>query len=301
MSPQKRRTVALPVAMLIGVIFHKFFGSISFLTPYLIFSMLFATFCKVSLKNMKFTRLHWLLFAVQVVGGVVVYCALLPFNKILAQGAMICFMAPCATSATAIAGMLGANVSLMASFCLLNNMGVSFVAPIMFSVMGANADIPFYQSVLTILSKVIPLLIGPLLLSIFMETALPKVHKIFRDRQSIAFWLWAFSLTVVMGRTVEFIMVQPSSSYLTEIILAVLALGICLLQFAIGRRIGRKHGDRVAGGQGLGQKNTVLAIWMAQTWLDPISSVAPAAYVVWQNIVNSWQLWRYKDETSEKE
>ena len=33
---------------------------------------------------------------------------------------------------------------------------------------------------------------------------------------------------------------------------------------------------------------------MAQTWLDPLASVAPAAYVVWQNIVNSIQLWRYK-------
>jgi BASS family bile acid:Na+ symporter len=48
----------------------------------------------------------------------------------------------------------------------------------------------------------------------------------------------------------------------------------------------------VAGGQGLGQKNTVLAIWMAQTFLNPISSIAPGAYVLWQNMFNSWQVWR---------
>lgn len=300
MSPQKRRTIALPIAMLIGVIFHKFFDSISFLTPYLIFSMLFATFCRVSIKEMKFTRMHWVLFGVQVIGGIAIYCALMPINKVLAQGAMICFMAPCATAATAIAGMLGANVSLMASFCLLNNMGVAFVAPIMFSVMGAVSDLPFYQSVLIILSKVVPLLIGPFLLAIFLESTLPKLHKVLRDKQSIAFWLWALSLTVVMGRTVEFIMAQPSSNYVIEIVLALIALVICLFQFIVGRRIGRKYGDTVAGGQSLGQKNTVLAIWMAQTWLDPISSIAPAAYVVWQNIVNSWQLWRYKEAASEK-
>ena len=63
------------------------------------------------------------------------------------------------------------------------------------------------------------------------------------------------------------------------------------LQFITGRRIGRRFRDKVAGAQGLGQKNTILAIWMAQTYLNPISSVAPAFYVVWQNIVNSYQLW----------
>ena len=73
--------------------------------------------------------------------------------------------------------------------------------------------------------------------------------------------------------------------------MALLALLVCGLQFITGRRIGRRFRDKVAGAQGLGQKNTILAIWMAQTYLNPVSSVAPAFYVVWQNIVNSYQLW----------
>ena len=47
-----------------------------------------------------------------------------------------------------------------------------------------------------------------------------------------------------------------------------------------------------AGAQALGQKNTVLAVWMAIAYLNPISSVAPAAYVAWHNIVNSMQIYR---------
>jgi len=39
-----------------------------------------------------------------------------------------------------------------------------------------------------------------------------------------------------------------------------------------------------------------LAIWMAQTYLAPLSSIAPAAYVLWQNLINSWQLWRAKNK-----
>jgi len=44
-------------------------------------------------------------------------------------------------------------------------------------------------------------------------------------------------------------------------------------------------------------KNTVLAVWMAQSFLDPISSIAPTAYIVWQNFVNSYQIWK-KDKES---
>ena len=65
------------------------------------------------------------------------------------------------------------------------------------------------------------------------------------------------------------------------------------------RAIGRRYGDPAAGGQSLGQKNTVLAVWMAQSFLDPISSVAPTAYIVFQNFVNSYQIWRKDRERTE--
>ena len=67
---------------------------------------------------------------------------------------------------------------------------------------------------------------------------------------------------------------------------------ICVVQFGVGRMLGRRYGDAAAGGQSLGQKNTVLAIWMAVTYLNPFSSVGPGSYVVWQNIFNSYQLWK---------
>ena len=51
------------------------------------------------------------------------------------------------------------------------------------------------------------------------------------------------------------------------------------------------YGDPISGAQGLGQKNTVLAIWLSLTYLNPISSVGPAAYIAWQNTINSIQLY----------
>ena len=83
---------------------------------------------------------------------------------------------------------------------------------------------------------------------------------------------------------------------MTMIWLALGALIVCVLQFWIGRKVGRRYGDAVSGGQSLGQKNTLLAVWLALAYLNPIASIAPASYVAWQNIINSWQLMRKEQE-----
>lgn len=97
------------------------------------------------------------------------------------------------------------------------------------------------------------------------------------------------------GRTVKFLSEQQNPDYTTEISLAAIALAICLAQFKAGKYIGNRYGERIAAGQGLGQKNTILAIWMSQMYLNPVASVGPASYVLWQNIVNSYQLWIKKN------
>ena len=286
--------------MIIGAVFHGFFNKLSFLPPYLIFAMLFITYCRISSNEVRFSTFHWVLLAAQMILGTTIYAVLYSIDPLLAQGGMMCSFVPTAMAATTIGGMLGANVATMASFCLMSNMGVAIAAPIAFAAIGAHPELSFIQSVGIILWKVVPLLIMPFVCAILLENLAPKWHEAIRKKQIISFWLWAASLTVVLGRTVEFLIAQPSENYSIEIMLAGIALVICLLQFTLGRYIGRRFGDTVAGGQLIGQKNTVLAIWMAQTWLDPLSSVAPAAYVIWQNIVNSWQLWRYKGEVENR-
>ena len=63
-------------------------------------------------------------------------------------------------------------------------------------------------------------------------------------------------------------------------------------QFGAGKIAGRYFNDYIACGQGFGQKNTLLAIWVAYTYLSPVISIAPSSYILFQNIVNSWQLWQ---------
>lgn len=286
------KSYMLPIAMCIGIIFYRFFTELSFITPYLIFAMLFITYCKLSIKELRFEKFHFYLLAIQLFGSIAVYLALRWFNPLIAQGSMICVLAPTATSAAVITGMLGGSVASLTAYSILSNLCVAIFAPIIFSFIGEHSNFTFFESFLYILKEVFPLLILPLVFAFTLEKLAPKVKIKIQALHGWSFYLWALALTIVVGKTVSFIMKQPADNYTVEIIMAASTFFICIGQFLAGRKIGKRYDNTVTGGQGLGQKNTVLTIWMALSYLDPISSIGPGAYVLWQNIVNSYQLWR---------
>lgn len=291
----------MPISMCIGAVGYNWFQHLSFCTPYLIATMLFISYCKISWREIRITRLHISLLAIQALGSMAVYLAINPFNPVLAQGAMICFLAPTATSAVVITGMLGGNMGSLTSYSIFCNIVVAFIAPVIFSAIDASALHPsFVDSLIAISQKVFLLLLLPLVVALLLDKLLPKVHASVQKAQSLSFYLWSFALTVVTAKTVKFITLQDASNEFVLIALALIALLICIFQFVAGRYFGHKYGDTVAGGQGLGQKNTILAIWMAQTYLNPISSIAPGAYVLWQNIINSYQVWRQVNKKEKK-
>lgn len=282
----------MPIAMTVGSIFYSFFGSLAFLTPYLIFGMLLLTYCKLDLGKIKLSPLHLWLILIQIVGSLASYLLIKTYNTTLAQAIMICILAPTATAAPVITGMLKGNVASLTAYSLLSNITVALLAPLIFSIIGSYQDLAFLDSFMAIAQKVFLLLLGPFALAIFLQKLMPKFSNTLGSYSSFSFYLWTASLTIVTGKTITFITLQNEGSYSTEILIAVSALIICITQFLLGRKIGRRYEDTVAGGQGLGQKNTILAIWMAQTYLNPIASIGPGAYVLWQNLFNSYQIWK---------
>ena len=288
------RTISMPMGMVCGVLLcypitaiDEWCGGIT--APLCIFTMLFCTFCRVNVRDMKPSWLHLWLMVVQLVATVAVYLLLLPLGDTVAQGGMICSLAPMAMGAVVIAGMLGANVTTMATHSLICNLIIAFVAPPLLSAWGNGTC-----TVMEILMRVAPLLISPFVLAQLCRWLTPKTAHWIGSHAMISFYIWLLSLIFIMGKTATFIIDSGTEHLVTEIILALVALVVCLAQFAMGHWLGRRYGDKAAGGQALGQKNTVMAIWLAQSFLNPLSCVAPTAYIVWQNIVNSYQIYRYK-------
>lgn len=288
------KSAMLPVAMIGGAVFYQWIGYLTFLSPYLIFMMLLITYCKLDFRDLKLQKEHFILLMVQMALSAIVYFSIQPFNQIIAAGIFICVFIPTATAAPVITSMLGGRISFVATYSLLCNMVVAIIGPIIFAAIGNNTNLTLLQSTLMICTKVLPLLVCPFILALLLRYITPHIHTYVNNHQQLSFYMWAVALFIIVGSCVSFCIKTWDNSKLPTVIgLVTGALIVCLLQFYLGRKIGNIFDDKVSGGQSLGQKNTVLAVWIALAYLAPIASLAPAAYIAWQNSVNSWQLMKY--------
>ena len=290
----------MPLGMAVGAILCRPITTLEewsqgAIMPILIFAMLFLTYCKVDMRRMRLSWLHLWLLVIQFAGSVGILYALAPLGEIVAQGAMMCVLAPIAMAAVVIGGLLGADTESMTAFSLLCNLSTALVAPYLLHLAGGEGC-----TLTEILSKVAPLLILPFVAGQACRYIAKPVARWATEHKNATFYIWLIALIIIIGRTTAFVIDQKAENIKIEFIMAGVALVICLAQFGIGRWLGRKYGDAIAGGQSLGQKNTVLAIWMAQTFLNPLSSVAPTAYILWQNMVNSWQLYRQEQREQKR-
>lgn len=300
----------LPVAMLAGALGYFIFANfafleptkpfmssfISYLTPALIFAQLLLTFCKVQPHELMPSPWHgWLLLfqlaSASLVAVLLIFVKMDGAYKEVFEGAMVCLICPTATAAAVITGKLGGSASSLTTYTLLSNILAAAVVPLMFPLVEPHADITFMVAFLKILSKVFPLLLCPFFLAMLFRYFFPKLHHYLLGFRDLAFYLWGVALAIVTAQTVKSL-AESNAPVEVELLIALAGLVTCAIQFYLGKQIGTRYSDRISAGQALGQKNTVLAIWMAYTYLDPLSSVGPGSYVLWQNVFNSYQLWK---------
>lgn len=293
---QRLKSWILPIAIVLGVFFHDYIVVLQPALPYLIFIMLYFSFNSLDVKTMRFTGFDFWLLLFQLVVSTLVYLAIRPLNDIIAQGAYVTVLAPTAAAAIAVSLILGANIAMMSTYLMTCNLMVAVVAPLAFTLIGADPDLSFWDSFLTILGKVFPLLIAPFLLALLTRWLLPKANGYINRHKSLSFYVWSVSLTIVISRAIGLVINQFHEHLVMFLWMVAVSLFLCFLQFFVGHVIGKRYGDRIAGGQALGQKNTVLAIWMAQSYLNPLSSIVPTLYVIWQNLYNSFQMMQKERE-----
>ena len=305
----------LPIAMAVGVASYFIYvnipaldgthavvnRAIGYVQPALLFCMLFVSFCRMSIKELKPRAWMLELLAIQVVSFVAMglFIVWMPdvAGRVVIESTMICMICPTATAAAVVTTKLHGNANVVVSYTCLINVAVSLVVPAMVPFLheNAHAGMGFEVSFLLILAKVFPLLILPLVVAWLVRHLFPRFHAFIMRQPNLAFNLWAVSLSLAIGVSVK-ALVHSEESVWNMVGIAVASFVCCLLQFVCGRLIGRKHGEPVAGTQSLGQKNTVFAIWMGYTFLDPVTALAGGFYSLWHNLVNSWQLWRVRSK-----
>ena len=288
--------VALPLPAGTGIVARKV---ISIMQPTLIFAMLFLTFCKLRPTDLKPCRWHAWLLLIQVgmfslMAALLILFPHLP-GRLLVESAMICFICPTACAAAVVCAKLGGSAAHLTSYILLINIAAALAIPLIVPLVNPHEGQTFLAAFLLVLRHVFPTLICPLLLAWLIRYAMPRLARRLQNTGDTAFYLWTIALTMAIAVTTRSI-ANSNVSITTLIGIALVALVCCWTQFTIGRRIGRSSGDQIAAGQAIGQKNTVFAIWMAYTFLTPITAIAGGCYSVWHNIFNSYQLYYRRKE-----
>ena len=320
---------ALWLSMVIGAVAYPWLLPLKPILPWLIFFMLFFTFCKVNPLDLRLHRWHWVVLAVQMLFSFGTYFAImaLTHDPILSQGLMLCFIMPTATAAPIIAGKLGGSIQNLTTFTLLSNFATALVVPAFFPLINGSAEFSifnfqfsiFLPAFLLILSRVAPLLLGPFfaawLLRLGYKAKTKKEFVLPTKLAVIPFYLWVASIIVLSSVVTDTVVSNFQSQISNMIILIIASFFACCLQFGLGKLIGyympapskgRDYQDvlvnpaaapktmngvsSITAGQAFGQKNTSLGVWMAQTYLDPLSALGAAAYIIWQNLFNSVQL-----------
>lgn len=302
----------LPTGLAIGTIVYLLFSKVTFLQPIgdivgpflvsllpiVIFIMLYITFCKIQITDLRPRPWHFILQAIRILLSAILILFITnttdTTTKLILEGAFICVICPTAAAAPVITEKLGGSIASLTIYTILANIVTSIIIPLFFPLVEKSAEISFFTAFILILKRITFVLIVPLCLALLTRKFLPKIVACIKEMKNIAFYLWGFNLSIIMGLTIKNILnIKVSGTVLVCLLLLPLFISISL--FAIGKMVGYKYGDSISAGQALGQKNTVVGIWLTINFLNPMASIVPCAYVVWQNLINAWQLW-YKQK-----
>ncbi len=301
----------LPSAILTGTLLYLIFANVEPLIPigitlqpiiegslpYLIFLILYVSFCKIKLKEMVphmwqvWLMIIWLVICLLFVAGIAMSEDM--DNKLIYEGLLMCVLCPTASAAPVITEKLGGSMGEITTFIIVANIACSICAPLFFPFIDDTQTGQFMTSFLIILRRVFNVLILPLFFAFLSRKLFPKFVKKMNSIKNLAFYIWGVNLAIITGVTVRNIVNSDSLSSYALIMMIVLPAILTLFLFFTGKAVGGKYNDTVTAGQALGQKNTIVGIWLATAVFNiPLAAVAPGAYVIWQNTFNAWQLWR---------
>ena len=266
--------------------------------PISVFLTLLVTFCKVNFHEMRPHRWHTgilmaQLLLVAVIVGICLSLRDCPDSKLVWEAILTCVIGPSAAAAPVVVGKLGGNISTMTTYTLLSSFFSALMIPLVFPILEQTVHVAFFDAFLIILEKVSMVLLLPLVLGWLMQHYVKGICARIAAMPNLSFYCWAFSLSITSGITVKNI-VHSNASLLLLMIIALSTFILCWVQFFIGRGIGKRLGEEINGGQALFQKNTALSIWVAYMYLHPVASIGAGCYVLWQNIINSFELWQYR-------
>ncbi|NMG58532.1 hypothetical protein E1H12_08330 [Geitlerinema sp. P-1104] len=257
----------------------------------LLMALLFTTFINLNLHQVwQNLRPQALWIAIANIGIALAWYALwTPLDVSLGRLYFMTAIAPTAAAAPAVIHLLGRNIEYVTVSVILTNSLVALSLPLLTTWLfegDRSADpLPMLQSVALLLT--IPLLLAQL------WKRLPQSWRSPINERGLSLYIWVILLTLASATANDFIRQDNALSALSIAAIALHALIICVVNFSLGRLLGRwLHHGRLARevSQSLGHKNTMFAVWFILAFLNPSFALGPMFYIVFQNLYNAYQI-----------
>ncbi len=248
--------------------------------------MLLFAFTTISIHFRIVRRSHFVIALLNIAIPLVLYFVFLPISHVAGLTAFLMGIAPTAAGAPILAQFLRTDIGYVTTSVLINSPLMALIIPILLPIVADTANAITLSEVFWPVVSIVGL---PLIISQMIRQASHKLVTTLHKLNWIPFALFLINVWIGCGNATHHILYKQEESLSTLMILAGVIALTCLLQFKIGEWIKRDSAS-ISGGLALGRKNTMFALWIALTFLNPILALGPIFYILAQNIYNGYQM-----------
>jgi len=279
------KSYAFLLAILVGV-FIPSAQVLTFLIQYSLFIMLFYAFLNMEVNREMMSLGHLKIAAANLLFPLLIFLAFRQINLTLALAGFMIAIAPTAAAAPVITNFLKGRVAYVTTSVLLNSIVVALLIPFLLPrLVEVNQPI----SVLNVLVPVAILVFVPLILGQLIQHRVKRLHQFLNKGKDIPFYLFVMNVFIASAKSSYFIQNDASTELNLILQIAGLTLFICIINFGMGHLFGKPKFP-LEGSMSLGRKNTMFSLWLALTFVNPLTALAPIFYILFQNLYNSFQL-----------
>jgi BASS family bile acid:Na+ symporter len=287
------KVFGLLATMLVGVFFPQF-HEFSFLIQYLLMLMLFFSFLDIEFKPQTFHKsVLWVLLA-NVAVAFLSYAALISFDTTFALTAFMTAIAPTAIAAPVIMSFIQGKIEYVVAAVLVTNISSALIVPLALPfLLGTQADIHIQISVWEVLQPVLIVMFVPLILARLASHMPVAMQQFVRKGKRFSFSIWLLNLFIISANASNFFRNENPNSAPTLIVIALISLVLCIINFGMGALLGGQRNWQEAS-QSLGQKNLSFVIWIALTFINPLVAMGPTFYILYHHLYNSWSIYQFE-------
>lgn len=281
-----KNSIYIVLAITLGMLLPQL-HELTFLIRYSLIIMLLLTFTNIKISYKSVGKLHLLSSGIVIALSFFHYFWVKLFFPDLAMLGFILGAAPTAAAAAVVANMMKLNVPYVTIATVVSNIvSVIFIPLALPFLLGKSLTVsPIYIVLQVFIILGIPLVIGQ-----FTTLKLPDLATKISKYKPFSFVLFIANMFIASANCSHYIRTHEEATFNTVLLITVLTFIIGFINFKAGEWTAPKA-IKYENGLATGRKNTMFALWLSITYVNPIIGLAPVSYLIFHNLYNSAQLW----------